>query len=147
MKNSLADAARPLVQAYPNIVKEFEAAQPGYSLHITCVYRSPDEQFDLFKKGRAQHIPNGTWVTDEPSQIVTNIDGHTKLGAHNYHPARAIDVAVVGKDTGRTYWDEKLYQPLVAIAAKYGLESGGSWNSFKDWPHIQIPNFRDYKEV
>jgi peptidoglycan L-alanyl-D-glutamate endopeptidase CwlK len=136
MKNSISDSAGPLSKAYPDIVKDYEAAMPGYSLQVTCVHRTPAEQYELYCQGRTK-----------PGDVVTQIDGTTKLGAHNYYPARAIDVAVVSKATGRITWDEKLYAPLVAIATKYGLESGGGWTSFKDWPHIQIPHFRDWKGV
>lgn len=135
MKNTIADAAAPLAKAYPSIVKDYETAMPGYSLTTTCVHRTPDEQYELYCQGRTK-----------PGDIVTQIDGRTKLGAHNYYPSRAIDFAVVDIKTGKINWDEKLYAPLVSIAAKYGLESGGSWNTFKDWPHVQIPHFRDWKE-
>jgi peptidoglycan L-alanyl-D-glutamate endopeptidase CwlK len=135
MKNNLAtDAAQLLCDAYPKIKAEYEKLHPGYTLGITCVHRTPEEQYALYEKGRTK-----------PGDIVTQIDGKTKLGAHNYYPARAIDVVVVGTDTGKEYWDETRYSSLVQLASAHGLESGGSWTSFKDWPHIQIPHFRDYK--
>ncbi len=134
MKNTLADAAEPLSKAYTSIVKDYETAMPGFSLTITCVHRTPDEQFALYQQGRTK-----------PGQIVTNINGKEKKGAHNYYPSRAIDFAVVDKKTGKITWDEAKYAPLVTIAPKYGLESGGSWVGFKDLPHIQIPDFHNWK--
>jgi hypothetical protein len=38
---------------------------------------------------------------------------------------------------GYVAWDEPLYHPLVELAARHGLVSGGSWPHFKDWPHIE----------
>lgn len=136
MKTKLDDATGLIRRAYPQVLAAYETLMPGYTLQLTCVYRSPEEQYELYCKGRTK-----------PGDIVTQIDGKTKLGAHNYFPARAIDVAVVGQDTGKTYWQESLYYPLVEIAKRFGLESGGSWVSFKDWPHLQVPDFRNYNEL
>jgi hypothetical protein len=30
------------------------------------------------------------------------------------------------------------YQELAAQAAKIGLDAGGLWKTFKDWPHVQL---------
>lgn len=136
-------AAKPIRENWEKIKKDYEMAFPGKHLVITCVVRSVEEQQKLFAQGRTLGS-DGKWYTTDKSKIVTNVDGTSTMGAHNYSPARAIDVMVVDNTTGRETWDEKFYAPLVKIAEKYGLESGGSWKSFKDWPHIQIPGYKYY---
>lgn len=151
MSLDINDACKAIQDAWPLIQNEFFKRAPGKYLVLTTVHRSPEEQFILFKKGRTQ-LPNGEWVVKDQSQVVTNVDGHKNIGAHNYKPSRAIDVCVVDNATGKVLWKEDYYFPLVEIARGVGLESGGEWpvNSTglgKDWPHLQVPNFKDYKDA
>lgn len=133
---SLNDADKPLRDAYVALRAEFQEQHPGYTLVITCTHRSPEEQFQAFKLGRAER--DGKWVVEDASKVVTQLSGqpgHESL--HNVKPARALDVAVcVG---GKTTWDERAYLPLGALAAKHGLEWGGNWHTLKDYPHLQLP--------
>lgn len=137
------DAVKEIRDQWDEIKNEYFKRMPGKYLVISCVYRSPAEQLDLFKKGRTLGS-DGKWYVQDKAKIVTNVDGSTILGAHNYKPARAIDVAVVDNETGKYLWEEKYYFPLVQIAKGFGLESGGAWKSIKDWPHIQVPNYKEY---
>lgn len=139
----IEDAAKPIRDNWETIKNEFFKRNPNRYLVITCVYRSPEEQFELYKKGRTMDT-QGHWVIQHKEQVVTNVDGHTVLGAHNYKPSRAIDVAVVDNQTGKTLWEESNYYCLLEIAQGVNLESGGSWHSIKDWPHIQIPDYKNY---
>lgn len=138
------DAAKPLRDAWETIKNEYSKRVPGKRLVLTCVYRSPAEQLELFGKGRTLGS-DGKWSIQDKSKVVTNVDGRTVLGAHNYKPARAIDVAVVDTTTGKYIWTESSYYPLLAIAAGVGLESGGAWKSITDWPHLQIPKYKTYE--
>ena len=123
---SLSDAHPALVDRYLLLAEDFAREQVPASLIVTCTFRSVDEQAELYAQGRFH-----------PGKIVTNADGILHLSAHNYYPARAIDVAVILD--GQIAWREDLYHPLVELAARHGLVSGGSWKTFKDWPHIEIP--------
>ncbi len=123
---SLADAHSALVERYLLLAEDFAREQVPASLVVTCTFRSVDEQAVLYAQGRVH-----------PGKIVTNADGITNLSAHNYYPARAIDVAVMLD--GKIVWREDLYHPLVELAKRHGLVSGGSWKTFKDWPHIEMP--------
>ena len=38
------------------------------------------------------------------------------------------------------YWWESI---IRFISLKYGLEAGGLWSTFKDYPHYQIKNFKE----
>lgn len=123
---SLKDAARKLVEGYVLGKTEFEKAHPGYQIIVTCTHRSPAEQQALYAQGRTKS-----------GQIVTQIDGVTKLSNHNHNPSRAIDFAIlVG---GKITWDEKLYKLAGPFFRAAALVWGGDWKSFKDLPHIELP--------
>ena len=77
-------------------------------------------------------------MIEDPSKIVTQLSGEPgHRSYHNYEPAQALDVAVTigGKGT----WNDKEYLALGPLAQKHGLEWGGSWPHFKDYPHLQLP--------
>jgi peptidoglycan L-alanyl-D-glutamate endopeptidase CwlK len=54
-------------------------------------HRTPDEQFELYKKGR--HMVGGEFVIKDKSQVVTYKDGFKYLSKHNLMPSMAVDVA------------------------------------------------------
>ena len=145
-KNDIEDAVKPIQEAWPEIKNEFFKRNPGRYLILSSIYRSPSEQFELFKKGRTMST-QGDWVVQSQEQVVTNVDGHSILGAHNYMPSRAIDVAIVDNQTGKTIWEESSYSCLLEIAQGVGLESGLEWKNFKDACHIQVRNYKTYREV
>lgn len=103
----------------------------GHDLVITCTFRSPEEQYRLWRKGRL-----------DAGQIVTNCDGVNTKSQHNHFPSRAVDVAVAidnGQSKETITWQEEQYTPLRDVCHKLNLEWGGNWTSFKDLPHIQVP--------
>ena len=122
----LSDCDPSLQLAYACLLAEFRE-QTGHDLLLTCTHRSSTEQAVLYAQGRTTAGP-----------IVTQLDGTSHKSKHNAVPARALDVAVlVG---GKVSWDFTQYTPLVELAQKYGLVSGGSWPHFKDWPHLELPD-------
>jgi len=122
----LKDCEKDLAEKYIALLHDFRENHPGYDLQITCTHRSAKEQMELYAIGRSK-----------PGQIVTQIDGVKKMSNHNFMPSRALDVAVLIH--GKITWDEEAYKPLVALAEKHGLVSGGSWKTFKDYPHLELP--------
>jgi hypothetical protein len=138
------DCVEPIRDHWEEIKRDFFPVCPGYYLTITCAHRSPAEQFELYKKGRTMGM-DGNWVVSDKKAVVTNAEGYKVLSAHNYYPARGLDVAVVNNQTGEVTWDERYYKPLIDIVSKYGLVEGGSWRVLKDWPHIEIPDYKNYK--
>lgn len=141
----IQDACKAIQDQWEVIKNEFFKRNPGKYLVLSCVHRPPEEQLALFKKGRALGA-DGKWYIQDKGKVVTNVDGYTVLGAHNYKPARAIDVAVVDNATGKYLWEESYYRSLGPIAAAVGLEWGGNWKSLKDIPHIQVPKYKEYTE-
>lgn len=115
-----------LVERFKKLAEEFAKDNPGKCLIVTCTFRSVQEQKRLYAQGRTA-----------PGAKVTNTDGVHKRSQHNHYPARAIDCAV--SDGGKVIWNEEAYWPLLPLSRRHGLISGGSWVSFSDWPHLELP--------
>ena len=93
---------------------------------ITDGFRSGEEQDKLYAQGRTT-----------AGKIVTN----AKAGqsAHNF--GMAIDIAFRKDGTKGLSYDLALYKKLLPLAEELGLEWGGTWKSFPDNPHYQLPNW------
>ncbi len=104
----------------------------GFKAKIISSYRSPAEQFELYKKGRK--LVNNKWVKIGP--VVTDKDGYLKLSRHNYLPAVAFDFGIF---KGDQYLGESKYYSNVQRGEKYGLFWGGNWSTLVDRPHLEIP--------
>jgi peptidoglycan LD-endopeptidase CwlK len=91
---------------------------------ITCTYRSPEEQLELYAIGRTL-----------PGKIVTQLKSGSK---HNTLPSRAFDIAF--QKDGKVTWDKKHFIRFAAIVKSINpaVEWGGDWKKFKDYPHFQI---------
>jgi peptidoglycan LD-endopeptidase CwlK len=107
-----------------------------YSVKIISGHRTPEDQFELFKKGRV--FKNGKWVKSGQGGVVTNLDGFSKLSYHNYLPCLSLDIGIF--KNGVYVEADGPYAKVKFGADKFGLEWGGSWTSFVDRPHIQIPS-------
>lgn len=130
------EESRDLAHCHPELVRRYELvkadfmAQTGRQLFETCTWRSVEKQQKLYAQGRTT-----------PGLIVTKLDGITKRSRHNVFPSEAVDVCV-DTDPGpgkHPVWDESSYAPLGPLCIKHGLTWGGSWKSFKDFPHIELP--------
>jgi hypothetical protein len=129
----LHDAEVLLAQAWVAINNIYRLQNPGATpqtpartLIVTNTYRTPLEQKALYDQGRTK-----------PGSIVTNIDGVTRLGNHNFYPARALDFAVlIG---GNISWATADYMFMKELARLHGLAWGGNWTTLKDYPHIELP--------
>jgi len=106
----------------------------GYTCKMISAHRTPEDQFKLFKKGRA--FQNGSWVIVERSKVVTHKDGFASLSRHNYQPSTAIDIGIFRNNEYQS--KPALYQ-AVGEAKGLGLDWGGDWTSFRDTPHLEIP--------
>ena len=128
---------------HPFILKQLEdilnainaKLPPNHKAKMISAHRTPAEQFELFKKGRA--FINGEWqIQRSNGKIVTNLDGFIKLSRHNYLPCTAIDI---GLFEGNTYLEESDLYKHVAVGKEFGLDWGGDWVRFTDRPHLEIP--------
>lgn len=130
----LRDAHPVLAEKVGEVMREFARAASPRTLIVTCTYRSPAEQLELYRQGRSR-----------PGKKVTECDGVRKVSMHNVLPARAVDLAVVIDPDGpagplkpRVEWDElPEYRRMGEIAESLGLVWGGRWAKF-DGPHLQL---------
>ncbi|MFC3420218.1 M15 family metallopeptidase [Salinicoccus hispanicus] len=125
----MPDALHPEVEKKAEALEE-KAKEKDIKITITSDFRSFEEQDALFSKGRSL-----------PGEIVTNARGGESY--HNY--GLAIDYAIEadgeiiwdveydGNDNGKADWLE-----VADIAKDLGFEWGGDWESFKDYPHLEM---------
>ena len=117
-----------------------------FDFKITDGHRSPQRQFELYKRGRV--LIDGKWVITDKSKVVTNIDGIRKKSNHNYSPARAFDIQILVDGVGT--WEAKYYRyvadHIMGVANRLFLEGkisneiswGGDWHSISDKPHFEL---------
>jgi peptidoglycan L-alanyl-D-glutamate endopeptidase CwlK len=103
------------------------AKAAGLDPLITSTLRTNAEQTALYAQGRTA-----------PGKIVTN----AKAGqsAHNY--GLALDF--VPMVNGKPEWNSKHphWKQLGEIAESVGFEWAGRWTTFREFPHIQLPNWK-----
>lgn len=110
----LAAKARQLITA---------AFKEGISIIITQGYRSKEEQDALYAQGRTR-----------PGKKVTNApEGHSY---HNY--GLAFDFAVLNADGSINWTVDNKWKRIGALGKSLGLEWGGDWKKFPDYPHFQL---------
>lgn len=122
---SLNDAVKELRDAYELAKLGYAVTYPGQPQpFITCVYRSPEEQLELYAQGRTK-----------PGAIVTQLKSGSK---HNTLPSRAIDIAFMLE--GKISWNKKHFINFAAIIKSMNpaIKWGGDWKKFKDYPHFEI---------
>ena len=93
---------------------------------VTCTYRTPEEQGELWEQGRTKTGKIVTWA--QPGE-----------SPHNCVPAEAFDIGFL-KD-GVPLWDREHFQRFALIAQAYGIEWGGDWHT-PDLPHFQRPGWK-----
>lgn len=103
----------------------------GIDVAITCTYRSNAEQAKLYAQGRT--APGKRVTNAKPGQSLHNLVD--ALG----HPASwAIDVVPLRH--GKAVWDaaDPIWMQVGQFGESAGLEWGGNWKKFKDFPHFQV---------
>jgi peptidoglycan LD-endopeptidase CwlK len=127
---SLLDRAdKKLANVHPTLkTKAIElikrAHAQGIYVLITQGYRSIAEQNELYAQGRTK-----------PGKIVTNAKG-----GYSYHNfGLAFDIVIQNAD-GSLCWSvaDKRWKTVGAIGKSLGLEWGGEWRDFPDYPHFQL---------
>jgi len=109
----VADKARQLIT---------KAYNEGIYVVITQGFRSVEEQNELYAQGRTK-----------PGKIVTNAKG-----GYSYHNfGLAFDFALMNPDGSISWNVDAKWKRVAAIGKSLGLEWGGDWRSFKDYPHFQ----------
>lgn len=125
---------------------------------ISRGHSSPEEQFELFKKGRKKNA-SGIWEVVNPTAIVTNLDGFIKLSKHNRTPSEAVDIFAWVPGKRELMYDEmhlaflgghllKCSKELLAKGKiSHPIRWGGNWDGdgeliydqkLWDKPHYEI---------
>lgn len=92
----------------------------GWEAFITAGYRDSKEQAELYAQGRTK-----------PGKRVTN----AKPGQSFHQYGLAFDIAF--KNGRQVSWRIDRFLRAGKLAKQCGLEWGGFWQSFKDYPHFQ----------
>lgn len=115
----IEDLLQPVATRCRQFIRKCEDA--GIDVIITCTYRSVEEQNKLFSQGRSR-----------PGNRVTQVKG----GDSFHQWGVAFDFAPLHQ--GKIDWNDiELFKKCGKIAESCGLEWGGSWTKFKDYPHCQ----------
>ena len=127
-KDNLETADQKLQDLFNEVIKEYDCT-------IISGHRSPEEQFELYKKGRT--LVDGKWT--KTGKTVTNLDGYTKKSKHNHFPSKAVDVVPYPVDWNNLKRFEEMGRVVKAKAAEMGIsiEWGGDW-AMRDYPHFQV---------
>lgn len=114
---SLRIDAQPLARRSVRALRD-----AGYDARVLSGTRSYTEQNALFRQGRFGN----------PGSVVTNARGGQSW--HNF--GLAWDIGLF--DRGAYLTNDAVYRQASAAGKIAGLEWGGDWKSFKDFPHYQI---------
>lgn len=117
---SIEDLLPPVAARCRQFIRKCDEA--GIDVIITSTYRSIEEQNNLYQKGRSR-----------PGNRITNAKGGDSF--HNWRVA--FDFAPLKH--GKIDWnDVDLFKRCGEIAESCGLEWGGRWAKFRDFPHCQM---------
>ena len=117
------------------IQKVMNEAIKHYDFTVLYGYRTPAEQFELFKQGRT--LVGKEWKVT--GKTVTNLDGKTKMSNHNSNPSKAIDIAPYPIDWNNIQRFLDMAKVVKEAAKTVGVEItyGGDWK-MKDYPHFEV---------
>jgi peptidoglycan L-alanyl-D-glutamate endopeptidase CwlK len=103
--------------------------QQGLAVRITHTFRTMDEQQHLWMQGRLL-----------PGPIVTN----AKAGSSAHNWRKAFDVCFNGATLAECYppHSDVRWTRVGEIGEGLGLAWGGRWNTIKDLPHFEDPNWK-----
>jgi len=131
--NNLSSCHSDLIMLFTQLIKY-------YDFTVLHGHRTPQEQYELYLKGR-----------EKQGDIVTYKDGYENKSKHNYLPSKAVDIITYHNEKPHYRWDNKdEHQYLGGLAMgmyhrlkregliKSTIEWGGHFNSLYDPFHFQI---------
>lgn len=133
MSRNISDLHPRLQEKITELKKK--CSEQGITIGISECLRTVAEQDALYAKGRTA-----------PGKIVTNAKGTTYSSQHMWGIAADfyLDMDVDGdgsKSDDAFNNNTKLFNKVGAIAKSIGLGWGGDWTSFKDLPHVYLPDW------
>lgn len=108
-----------------------ECKRQGLNIIITETYRTKERQDYLYAQGRTR-----------PGNIVTNAKGASMQSIHQWRLAFDICHNKRGDEYNMT-----ILNKAAKIAKSFGLEWGGDWTSFTDYPHFQYVEGLDIADL
>ncbi|MFW6242802.1 MAG: M15 family metallopeptidase [bacterium] len=133
-------SAKKLATCHKDLVMLFSQVIKYYDFTVLHGHRTPQEQYELYQKGR-----------DKEGDIVTYKDGYENKSKHNYKPSLAVDVITYHSEKPHFRWDNKdehqflgglvmgvYYRLKREGLIKNEIEWGGNWENFYDPFHFQI---------
>lgn len=121
-----------LQKVWAEAVPIFKQSHPDITPFLTCTHRPNDEQDELYAQGRTR-----------PGNIVTN----AKAGqsAHNMNPSQAFDIGFKYPD-GDLTWKVQLFEEFGDIVKSIDptIVCGSRWKSFRDYPHFETMDWKDW---
>lgn len=111
-----------------------EAKARGFIVAIHSGLRTAEDQNKLYSLGRTIVNPDGKSDSKPLGNIITNADAFDSW--HNF--GLAIDL--VFKDSkGNWTWNKtaREWAELGVVGEMFGMEWGGHWTKFPDFPHFQ----------
>lgn len=127
---------------YPPLLRRARAAaetadRRGHSYWLTSGLRTHAEQEALYALGRTRANVDAT-----PEKPLGNLVTRARGGQSMHNFGLAVDVAL-DADTHRAGlqpdWRPEAYAVWGEEVRRVGLEWGGDWPSFRDYPHAQWP--------
>lgn len=127
-------ALHPRLQIKAAQLKE-QCRKQGINILFGECLRTSAEQDELYAQGRTK-----------PGNIVTNAKGSTYSSQHQWGIAVDFylnqDVDGDGAKTDDAFNNSSgLFERVGSIAETVGLGWGGNWSSFKDRPHLYLPDW------
>jgi len=132
----LSDCHPDLQLAYVKFVSGMKNANIDFI--VTCTYRGDDEQNALYSQGRT--APGNIVTCAKAGQSAHNItreDG-SPLSC-------AFDIVIM--DNGKCVWSatDPRWEVAGHIGLSCGLQWGGDWRAFREYPHFELPNWQSIK--
>lgn len=115
-------------QVFKNWIAECQILAKAFNYEYKAISgnRTWEEQAKIYAQGRTA-----------PGKVVTN----ARPGYSNHNYGIAVDMGVFenGKylDASNPGKAEAFHREAAKIAEKYNIEWGGSWKTFKDYPHFE----------
>jgi peptidoglycan L-alanyl-D-glutamate endopeptidase CwlK len=112
----LKDACPELQQFATDLQKQHPDA------HVSCSYRGEKDQNDAFARG--------------------NSNARFGESPHNFRPSLAIDFFRLTQAGGASFDRPWFIAVLMPAARAAGLDPGGDFRSFKDYPHVEVKDWK-----
>lgn len=152
MPNFSTRSSNKLITCHPDLQTLFSYVIKYFDCTVIFGYRTPDEQFELYKQGRV--LENELWLIEDKSKIVTYKDGYQRKSKHNFEPSLAVDVVpypIEWTNVNRMRYFIGFVKGIAQMLKAYNaidnkIITGIDWNNntilrdqrFKDFPHFQI---------